>query len=39
MAQAMGTIVSRNKRTLDDLVVSVRMIHAGTADNVISEDA
>jgi amidohydrolase len=39
IAQAMGTIVSRNNRTLDDLVVSVTMIHAGTADNVISEDA
>lgn len=39
IAQAMGTIVSRNHRALDDLVVSVTMIHAGTADNVISEDA
>ncbi len=39
IAQAMGTIVSRNHRALDDLVVSVTMIHAGTADNVITEDA
>lgn len=39
IAQAMGTIVSRNHRALDDLVVSVTMIHAGTADNVIPEDA
>lgn len=39
IAQAMGTIVSRNHRALDELVVSVTMIHAGSADNVISEDA
>ncbi|WP_375281972.1 M20 aminoacylase family protein [Pseudooctadecabacter sp.] len=39
IAQAMGTIVSRNHFALDELVVSVTMIHAGTADNVISEDA
>lgn len=39
IGQAMGTIVSRNHRALDELVVSVTMIHAGTADNVISEDA
>lgn len=39
IAQAMGTIVSRNHRALDDLVVSVTMIHAGTADNVIAEGA
>lgn len=39
IAQAMGTIVSRNNRAIDDLVVSVTMIHAGTADNVIPEDA
>jgi len=39
IAQSMGTIVSRNHRALDDLVVSVTMIHAGTADNVIPEDA
>ncbi|AGI68306.1 hippurate hydrolase HipO [Octadecabacter antarcticus 307] len=39
IAQAMGTIVSRNHRAIDDLVVSVTMIHAGTADNVIPEDA
>jgi hippurate hydrolase len=39
IGQAMGTIVSRNHRALDELVVSVTMIHAGTADNVIVEDA
>jgi len=39
IAQAMGTIVSRNHRALDDLVVSVTMIHAGSADNVIPEAA
>ena len=39
IAQAIGTIVSRNNSALDDLVVSVTMIHAGMADNIISEDA
>ncbi|SLN18683.1 M20 aminoacylase family protein [Pseudooctadecabacter jejudonensis] len=39
IAQAMGTIVSRNHRALDELVVSVTMFHAGTADNIIPEDA
>ncbi len=39
IAQAMGTIVSRNHHPLNELVVSVTMIHAGTADNVISEGA
>ena len=39
IGQAMGTIVSRNHRALDDLVVSVTMIHAGTADNIIPEGA
>ncbi|MEM1102453.1 MAG: amidohydrolase, partial [Pseudomonadota bacterium] len=35
IAGAIGTIVSRNHKALDDLVVSVTMIHAGSADNVI----
>ena len=35
MVQAIQTIVSRNHHALDDLVVSVTQIHAGTADNVI----
>lgn len=39
IAQSMSTIVSRNHRALDDLVVSVTMIHSGTADNIIPEDA
>lgn len=39
IAQAMPTIVSRNSYALDDLVISVTMIHAGTADNVIPDTA
>ena len=39
IAQAMATIVSRNHCPLDDLVVSVTMVHAGTADNVVPETA
>ena len=39
IAQAMATIVSRNHNPLDDLVVSVTMVHAGTADNVVPETA
>jgi len=39
IAQAMQTIVSRNHHALGDLVVSVTMIHAGTADNVIPDTA
>lgn len=39
IAQGMATIVSRNHRAIDDLVVSVTMIHSGTADNVIPDDA
>jgi hippurate hydrolase len=35
IAQAMPTIVSRNNYALDDLVISVTQIHAGTVDNVI----
>ncbi len=39
IAQAIQTIVSRNHYALDDLVVSVTQIHAGTVDNVIPETA
>jgi metal-dependent amidase/aminoacylase/carboxypeptidase family protein len=39
IAQAMPTIVSRNNYALDDLVISVTQIHAGTVDNVIPETA
>ncbi len=39
IGQAIGTIVGRNHCALDELVVSVTMIHAGTADNVIPEGA
>jgi hippurate hydrolase len=35
MVQAIQTIVSRNHHALQDLVVSVTQIHAGTTDNVI----
>ena len=35
IAQALPTIVSRNNYALDDLVISVTQIHAGTVDNVI----
>lgn len=39
IAQAMPTIVSRNNYALDDLVISVTQIHAGTIDNVIPATA
>ncbi len=39
IAQAFQTIVSRNHNPLEDLVVSVTQIHAGTTDNVIPDDA
>lgn len=39
IAQALPTIVSRNNRASDDLVISVTMLHAGTTDNVIPESA
>jgi len=39
IAQAIQTIVSRNNYALDDLVISVTQIHAGTADNVIPDIA
>lgn len=39
MVQAIQTIVSRNHRALDDLVVSVTQIHAGTVFNVIPDSA
>lgn len=39
MAQALQTIVSRNNYALDDLVVSVTQIHAGTVNNVIPDTA
>ncbi len=39
IGQAMATIVSRNHYALNDLVVSVTMIHSGTADNIIPETA
>lgn len=39
MVQAIQTIVSRNHKAVDDLVVSVTQIHAGTANNVIPDTA
>ena len=35
LAQAIPTIVSRNRHVLDDLVISVTQVHAGSADNII----
>ncbi len=39
MVQAVQTIVSRNIHALDEVVVSVTQIHAGTASNIIPEEA
>ncbi|WP_299362644.1 M20 aminoacylase family protein [uncultured Paracoccus sp.] len=39
IVQALQTIVSRNHRAVDDLVVSVTQIHAGSAENVIPDTA
>jgi amidohydrolase len=38
MVQAVQTIIPRNVYALDEAVVSVTMIHAGTASNVIPEE-
>ena len=39
MVQAVQTIVTRNIHALDEVVVSVTQIHAGTASNIIPETA
>ncbi len=39
IAQAIQTIVSRNHYAVEDLVVSVTQIHAGTVNNVIPDTA
>lgn len=39
IAAAFQTIVSRNTNPVDDIVVSVTQIHAGTASNIIPETA
>ncbi|MDP2063241.1 MAG: M20 aminoacylase family protein [Phaeovulum sp.] len=39
IVSALQTIVSRNHMPLDDLVVSVTQIHAGSADNIIPDTA
>jgi len=38
MVQAVQTIIPRNVYALDEAVVSVTMIHTGTASNIIPED-
>ncbi len=39
VCNGLQTIVSRNRKGLDDLVVSVTQIHTGTIDNVIPDTA
>lgn len=39
IAQALQSIVARNHYALQDLVVSVTMIHTGTAENIIPDTA
>ena len=39
MVQAVQTIVTRNVHALDEVVISVTQIHAGTASNIIPETA
>ena len=39
IAQGFSSIVSRNHRPSDDLVISVTQIHSGSASNIIPEDA
>jgi hippurate hydrolase len=39
MVQGMQTILSRNLHALDEAVISVTQIHAGTASNIIPEEA
>ncbi len=39
MVQAVNTIIPRNVYALDEAVISVTQIHAGTASNIIPEEA
>ncbi|UWQ16589.1 M20 aminoacylase family protein [Jannaschia sp. M317] len=39
LGQALQTVVSRNHRATDDLVLSVTQIHSGSANNVIPAEA
>ncbi|HBD90611.1 MAG TPA: amidohydrolase [Gemmobacter sp.] len=39
MVQAVQTIITRNVYALDEVVISVTQIHAGTASNIIPEEA
>lgn len=39
ICNALQTIVSRDRKGLDDLVVSVTQVHSGTTDNVIPDTA
>ena len=38
MVQAMPTIITRNTHALDEVVISVTQIHAGSASNIIPEE-
>lgn len=39
ICNALQTIVSRNKKGTDDLIVSVTQFHSGTASNIVPEEA
>jgi amidohydrolase len=39
IAQALQTIVTRNKKPIDTAVLSVTQIHAGSATNIVPDDA
>jgi len=39
IVQAIQTIVSRNARALDEVVISVTQIHGGSADNIVPDTA
>ncbi len=39
MVQALQTIVTRNAHALDEIVISVTQFHAGSASNIIPEEA
>jgi amidohydrolase len=39
LAQALQTIITRNKKPIDNAVLSITQIHAGSATNVVPDDA
>jgi hippurate hydrolase len=39
LAQSLQTIITRNRNPLDAAVLSITQIHAGSADNVVPDDA